>query len=511
MSRISVLKKSGHNSNYDLFALIFYAYTFLVSIFYGHQTDETIILVLYGLVGVFILIQEHAWNYEILATAITVSKVLILGTSSVFFVMYIYLGDLSSLRIITFFSPIFLLIHYVHLTKNTSISTDKWIPVQSIFSQYYRSDKIVLIEPHELSLSQVPVEESTTHDKNSHKLRSLSNSLGQVRFKAFTEHYNTISFHERSFLILKKDDDRLPQYVVPNHENFHQLSQGLQKINYGMTLLKTNTLTDFFISNLVDSLRSNKLEIHTNLSTYTNQRKAFSVMFSSEDLRKASASHIWTHVELRIVASRIISAFLDDNKKISQLRLEWYLINSIEKLSQRLNLTSQILASFWTMLTKLNSNKTIFNRQRVVSSIQSLCTTSSIVLNEIIVGEQPDGAEVPRGDVLKHKMSDIIENRLDDYEIFCQTPTEKFIEIHDRLHNLLINSEINRVSLEKLDVVFDRIIRHLIIQLKKTSLRQNGNALPSLSQQDLIDRRSGIVVGVTMALNLVVTFLEGQQ
>ena len=52
---------------------------------------------------------------------------------------------------------------------------------------------------------------------------------------------------------------------------------------------------------------------------------------------------------------------------------------------------------------------------------------------------------------------------------------------------------------------------HLIIQLKKTSLRQNGNALPSLSQQDLIDRRSGIVVGVTMALNLVVTFLEGQQ
>ena len=114
VSRISVLKKSGHNSNYDLFALIFYAYTFLVSIFYGHQTDETIILVLYGLVGVFILIQEHAWNYEILATAITVSKVLILGTSSVFFVMYIYLGDLSSLRIITFFSPIFLLIHYVH-------------------------------------------------------------------------------------------------------------------------------------------------------------------------------------------------------------------------------------------------------------------------------------------------------------------------------------------------------------------------------------------------------------
>ena len=55
---------------------------------------------------------------------------------------------------------------------------------------------------------------------------------------------------------------------------------------------------------------------------------------------------------------------------------------------------------------------------------------------------------------------------------FVKHRQKKFIEIHDRLHNLLINSEINRVSLEKLDVVFDRIIRHLIIQLKKTSLRQ---------------------------------------
>ena len=79
-----------------------------------------------------------------------------------------------------------------------------------------------------------------------------------------------------------------------------------------MTTLKTNTLTDLFISNLLTSLRSNQLQNHTNLLTYTDKRKVFSIEFQSGESNVASASHIWTHAELQLVASRIVSSFLDE-------------------------------------------------------------------------------------------------------------------------------------------------------------------------------------------------------
>ena len=68
-----------------------------------------------------------------------------------------------------------------------------------------------------------------------------------------------------------------------SHENFHQLSKGLQRIHHGMTTLKTNTLTDLFISNLLTSLRSNQLQNHTNLLTYTDKRKVFSIESNLEN------------------------------------------------------------------------------------------------------------------------------------------------------------------------------------------------------------------------------------
>ena len=163
------------------------------------------------------------------------------------------------------------------------------------------------------------------------------------------------------------------------------------------------------------------------------------------------------------------------------------------------------------MLTKLDSNGIIYNEEKVTASIQSFWSTSSIITREVEEIKHLRGITGSGGDDPLPKISKLIQTRLEDYQVFCQSPTEKFIEIHDRLHNLLINSELPSTELEKIDFIFDEIIRHLIIQLKKVSFLQSVSRSKSSTQQEMIDRRSGIVVGATLALNILISILEGDR
>ena len=50
---------------------------------------------------------------------------------------------------------------------------------------------------------------------------------------------------------------------------------------------------------------------------------------------------------------------------------------------KKFNLTNQILAVFWGMLTKLDSNGIIYNEEKVTASIQSFWSISSIITREV--------------------------------------------------------------------------------------------------------------------------------
>ena len=504
----SAFRKSIVNSNYDLLALIFYTYTFLLSTLYGHQPEEPYGLVIYTLFFVFIFLQELQWNYQNLSNFFTLFKLVCLSFSAFLFMMYISTDTASYLKWICIVSPCMIVIHYLHLTKNTTINKDKWIGVQSKFEKYNVNDKIVIIEPLDLAHNQTHHEEVAVSFFNSHKIRTLSRSFGAVRFKAFTDHYHTINFNEMSFLFLKSSESGVSKYVIPSHENFHQLSGGQDQLGYGMSRLKRNTLTDLFISNLLSSLKLGELEAHTNLSTYTDHRKVFKIDLSYDDSELSSVTHVWTYAELQTVASRVVSAFLDDNRTMAQLRLEWYIRNSLDIFSKNLALTNHIIANFWSMLTKLNSSMNNFNQNKVIASIRSFWTTSDIVLKELSEVGILSSTRASGGEVLQLDIADLIKKRLDDFAIYCEAPTEKFIQIHDNLHRSLIEKKGIIPSLEKIDSMFDRIIQSLILQLKKSTFKQNQNRYSSSSQQDMIHSRSGIVVGATMTLSMVYSILE---
>ena len=121
-----------------------------------------------------------------------VLKIVSLIPSVLFFILYASNGNAGLLKIINYYSPIFLIIHYIHLTKNTSINSDRWIPVESKFSTFYRDGRIMLIEP--LELEQMG-DDSTDLSRYSHKLRNLSKSVRQVRLA----NSNIIDFRGVSF------------------------------------------------------------------------------------------------------------------------------------------------------------------------------------------------------------------------------------------------------------------------------------------------------------------------
>ena len=143
----SAFRKSIVNSNYDLLALIFYTYTFLLSTLYGHQPEEPYVLVIYALFFVFIFLQELQWNNQILSNIFTLFKLFWLSSSAFLFMMYISTDTASYLKWICIVSPCMIVIHYLHLTKNTTINKDKWVGVQSKFEKFNVNDKIVIIEP----------------------------------------------------------------------------------------------------------------------------------------------------------------------------------------------------------------------------------------------------------------------------------------------------------------------------------------------------------------------------
>ena len=162
------------------------------------------------------------------------------------------------------------------------------------------------------------------------------------------------------------------------------------------------------------------------------------------------------------------------------------------------------------MLSKLESQNPVFNQKKIVGSLESFSSSANIILGDLF-GEigleySDDGTHHS-----KFEFEQLMRDALGDFEASCQNPTERFIEVHDKLVGMVSRNQVGEEVIDIVDRCFDKIIHEMINRLKRTSYKQFQSINNSYSMQDLIQIRTGIVCGSTIALNIIVTYLERLQ
>jgi hypothetical protein len=487
---------------FDLIGIIFYSYCLVVTNLTGSSISftwaTTITLIFY-----IVLYLNHQFSKkgnQVVENYIYFMKPVVFFAAIIIFM--IGGGSASSMKIINWVSPLFFYFHAWFLMKNTSISNNNWLRVQSTLYRYMKDNKIILMKP-------VLVRQKEGFQTTSYVLADIDANSNHQRFDYFKGKYKEVTFENLSLLFSNNDSDEPMKfnYEIPSAATLQLIDRAVDlRIDSGNRQLRLNTLTNIFLSYLFDSLENNKLPEFIDVRNYTDKRHNFHIIldYKNDSVR---ISHTWNIDELHLVSSRILDAVLSSGGRQTddQSRLNFILIKNLENYTSATKMLSEIIISYLILLAKSGSNDSLGNNQKWLSAAHSFATSTWINLEKIFQNLNLS-TELGLSTNKKINIQRIIDSQSKSITRFMENPTESFIQIHDDLLRRV--GEINEEQRNQIDQCFDRIIHNLMDQLSDTSYKQHRARVRKYSLNELVGIRSGYVVGATIALQLLRNYLE---
>lgn len=488
---------------FDLCALLLYAYISITSNLTGNGISTAGIVVNLVLFILLVLIDHICTRKSIDAFefGFNWSKNLVFP---VYFFSTVVLDSVDQKEFFIQITPFLLCCHFWILVKNSEKTNDRWLRVQNSFSKYAKERKILVLKP-------IKTEDDAPGE-----------SLGLTRFVAITPKgglgYQTFDFFESSLRevdfqhtsFLFQNNHTLNQskntYEIPSNQSFQFLDNSANLTpGYGMQQLQLNTLTLVFISSFFSDLNHRNVYSATNLSKYVSNRKKFHYEFRLDGEENVGSSHKWLYSELGLVSTKILDAFFSVKKNRDSKRIEQLMEKNLLLISKNSPLYIPIINSFIVLLSKLvESEEGNHSHEFYVGALETFSETVRIISENILQSEdiisyqyEISSANALRNDLL---------NRQNDLQRFGDNVTEFFISMHDKLVKLLEESE-EAYKIENL--CFDRFIQNMITKLGTTNFKQQRVDENKYTLSQLIELRTGIVLGTVVAIKILIDFIEG--
>jgi hypothetical protein len=502
----TTLGKVQITSWFDLLALLMYGY---VSITLSITDNKTPAYVLVLNVVIFLaLIFWDDWlkkKKSIETVEMNINR--IKNTSfPLLFIIYIILGrTVEFLEIINLFAPGFFCCHFWVLVKNSEKTNDRWLRVQSMFHRYAKEEKIVVIKP--ISNDIEPSEDSLGLTK--FVAFPTTGGLSYQKFEYFRGSIREVDFEHTPFLFRnnKLMDQSKFSYEIPSQQSFQFLDTSKNlNLEYGMTQLQMNTLTYIFISSILTELDERKIIDATDLSKYTSNRNKFKYEYRLSENTLIGSSHRWSNVELGLVSTKILDAFFSANKTRHSKRIEQLMEENLMIVAKDSPLYVPIIHSFLVLLSNLTENDNDEHGEELwVGALHAFSNSVRIICENILSDVEAITDykyEIPN----KHELRNDLVDRQKDIQRYGENVTEFFITLHDTLIDSLKNANGPR---KNENLCFDRFIQNMVTMLGNTNYKQHQVRDNKYTLFQLTNLRTGIVLGTTVAIKILIDYMEG--
>lgn len=509
MGVLNDVKRVRYSSWLHLFALFFYATRIIEINSFGFDFPLVAIVAVVS-AFMFVLFADNLDSLK--GTQSSSDFVAICSIAALVMVLFfsaILDTDNAVRELIAIFSVLLFCIHFWFLTKNSSFSTNKWILVQGKLNRFVQERRMLLIEPRRTTVREEQGDISMLEVEYIARLQGGIKTTHSNSF--FDAQSSKINFEDQAYVFASSHSEASKKWTFrpPSHPGLQAFDPLVDtRLFFGMDRLRQNTLNELLICNLIQHINSGRGKDALDVLRYTSQKQIFSLQMKcvekEQTLEPIVITHHWKIHELGMCGKHILASF-DDQTRLSSRRINTMIVSILRKMNQHKPHFVLVLISFFNLLARLEQDNERAIEQKWIGAI----STFSLGIHTVL--EKYEDAEALHPNKKTKLSFTEIKNKISDFRQFLDVCSDgaidQFIVAHDNYVAFFLE---NLPDDEKsYDVLLEQILDTMMGQLNRTQRKQRLATEGKYSFEQLIQLRTGQIIGATILIRLMTDLEKG--